>query len=410
MGTDIVGSVYTLRPYQIDAVEASVRFLKSDADCNGIIMIPTGAGKSLILANIAMRLGGPVLIFQPTKEILDQNLEKLRAYGYDAAIYSASKNRKEIGLITFATIGSVKSKAELFSEFKYIIVDECHFCNAKGGMYADFFMKMDGVKILGMSATPFRLVTDGFGGSILKFLTRTRPRIFKELIYYVQNGDLFRDGYLTKLKYTDASPGFDRGQIKVNSTGADYDDSSVKRYYLQNRFMEKVAAATTRALAERKNALIFTRFVEDGEALMCLVPGVEMVTAKTSKRDRELVVRHFRLGITKAVVNCGIFQVGFDYPELETVILARPTMSLALYYQMIGRGVRTHPDKDHTEVIDLCDNFSMFGRIEDLRIVDGGNGKWFIHGNGRQLTNVYYGECGGEKRQARQRAFAFSGR
>ena len=80
---------------------------------------------------------------------------------------------------------------------------------------------------------------------------------------------------------------------------------------------------------------------------------------------------------------------GFDYPELETVIIARPTMSLRLYYQMIGRSIRPHQKKKNARIVDLCGNFQTFGRIEDLEIVDGGNQKWFIAANGRQLTNVY---------------------
>jgi DNA repair protein RadD len=67
-------------------------------------------------------------------------------------------------------------------------------------------------------------------------------------------------------------------------------------------------------------------------------------------------------------------------------------MSLALYYQMIGRGIRPHQGKESTQIIDLCGNIKMFGRVEDLRLVDGGNGKWFVSSNGRQLTNIYYGE------------------
>ena len=83
---------------------------------------------------------------------------------------------------------------------------------------------------------------------------------------------------------------------------------------------------------------------------------------------------------------------GFDYPELDTIIMARPTLSLALYYQMIGRGIRPHLLKDHALVVDMCDNIRMFGAIEGLKLNDGGNGKWFISNNGRQLTNIYYGE------------------
>lgn len=388
---------YALRPYQVAAVEAGVRFfLDKAARYNALMMLPTGSGKSLCLAGIAQRLDGPVLVFQPSKEILEQNLAKYLSYGNRAAVYSASFNRKEIGEVTFATIGSVRGKADLFRAFKYVIIDECHGVCAKNedGMYTRFLRELGDVKVCGMTATPYRLTTDGFGGSILKFLTRTRPRIFSHLIYYVQNGDLFRDGYLAKLKYADASGGFDRGQLKLNSTGADYDDDSVARYYAKSGFMDRVAAATRRAMTERKNVLIFTRFVEDGERLMKMVHGVEMVTAESTKREREAVVGHFRLGITKAVVNVGCLAVGFDYPELETVILARPTMSLALWYQMIGRCIRPHPEKEYAEVIDLCGNCAMFGRVEDLELVDGGHGMWHIESNGTQLTNIYYGNRG----------------
>lgn len=384
---------FTLRKYQIDAVEAGVRFfLDKGARYNALMMLPTGSGKSLCVAGIAQRLDGPVLVFQPSKEILEQNLAKYESYGYRAAVYSASKDRREIGHVTFATIGSVKNKADLFREFRYVIIDEAHGVNARNedGMYTRFLRELGDVKCLGLTATPYRLCTDMFG-SILKFLTRTRPRVFSHLIYYVQNGDLFRDGYLAKLKYTDGSAGFDREQLKLNSTGADYDDGSVQRYYAKSGFMDRVASATRRAMDERKNVLVFTRFVEDGERLMQAVPGVEIVTAESTKRERESVVGHFRLGITKAVVNCGVLLTGFDYPELETVIIACPTMSLARYYQEIGRCVRPHPEKEYAEIIDLCGNFVMFGKVEDLLLVNGGRGMWHIESNGKQLTNVYYG-------------------
>lgn len=82
--------------------------------------------------------------------------------------------------------------------------------------------------------------------------------------------------------------------------------------------------------------------------------------------------------------------LGFDYPELETVIIAKPTLSLALYYQMIGRCIRPHKDKESAWVIDMCKNFDLFGKVEDLQIVDGGNGKWYVSGKNKQLTNVYF--------------------
>ena len=127
--------MYELRDYQQEASDAAVKFFQTKSKDNGIIILPTGAGKSLVIAEIAYRLDAPVLVFQPSKEILEQNYDKLMSYGIlDAGIFSASFNRREIRKITFATIGSVKNYKDYFRKFKYVIIDECHGVNPQGGM------------------------------------------------------------------------------------------------------------------------------------------------------------------------------------------------------------------------------------------------------------------------------------
>ena len=100
---------YVLRDYQQKASDAAVSFFNNKAKkTNAIMVLPTGSGKSLIIADIAARLDGHTLVFQPSKEILEQNFKKLCSYGIlDCSIYSASFNSKEISRITFATIGSI---------------------------------------------------------------------------------------------------------------------------------------------------------------------------------------------------------------------------------------------------------------------------------------------------------------
>ena len=119
---------YKLREYQQQAVDKAVAFLTdSKVRYNGIIVVPTGGGKSHIIAAIADRLDSNVLIFSPSREILAQNFEKMSAINpFGCTIFSASFNSKEVGKITFATIGSAKTHPELFQQFKYIITDECH--------------------------------------------------------------------------------------------------------------------------------------------------------------------------------------------------------------------------------------------------------------------------------------------
>jgi DNA repair protein RadD len=391
------GGGYVLRPYQEGAVSTAVRFFQSARKYNAVEMLPTGSGKSLVIAVTAQRLNAPVLIFQPSKEILEQNYNKYRSYGYHAGIYSASMDRKDISKVTFATIGSVKNRAHLFQGFRHVIIDEAHFVNSQGGMYHDFLKRLPAAKVLGLTATPYRLVTDGFGGSILKFLTRTRPRVFEELIYYVQNGQLFRDGFLANLKYVKLSAWFDRSKLQLNSTGADFTDQSVRRYYRDSGFPDLVVNAVRTAMETRgrRNALVFTRFVDEARYLCERIPDSAIVTAESSKHERENVIAKFKTGKIKVVANVGVLSTGFDYPELETVVLARPTMSLALYYQMIGRGIRPHPEKEYTEVLDMCGNGELFGKVEDLKLVDDTNGKYYIAGTGeKQLTNIYFDQRG----------------
>lgn len=191
---------FILRDYQQKASDAAVKFFQSPGDKNGILVLPTGSGKSLIIADIASKLGGCTLVFQPSKEILEQNFQKLCSYGVlDCSIYSASFNSKKINRITFATIGSVRNHPELFQHFKYIIIDECHGVNPSEGMYKTF-LSMLKCKVLGLTATPYRLYSNMFG-SELRFITRTRPRVFSEVVYYEQIDTLLYRGYLAKLEY-----------------------------------------------------------------------------------------------------------------------------------------------------------------------------------------------------------------
>ena len=193
--------MYKLRDYQQQASDAAVSFFNNKKEKkNAIMVLPTGSGKSLVIADIANRLEGHTLVFQPSKEILQQNFAKMCSYGIlDISIYSASFNQKNISRITFATIGSVIRHTEQFHHFNNIIIDECHLVNAKGGMYEEFIHATK-CKVLGLTATPYRLSTSSWG-SMLKFITRTKPRIFSKVIYQVQIQTLLNMGYLADLDY-----------------------------------------------------------------------------------------------------------------------------------------------------------------------------------------------------------------
>lgn len=381
--------MYTLRPYQQDAVGKGLEYLTSKGGKPSIMVLPTGSGKSLVLAEMARRIGEPILIFQPTKEILEQNYGKLMDYNTKGvSIYSASKGKKDIGNITLATIGSVHRKAEMFQHFNHVLVDECHLVNPHMGMYKNFLEEV-GDKVIGVTATPYRLYSNSFGAQ-LRFLTRTRPKVFSRVLHVSQIPDLASEGFFAKTEYYDVD-GFVRKNIQVNSTGADYLDESLLAYYARIDFDKRLIKAVNRLLdVGRKRILVFTKFVHEAQALAETIGGkATVIDGSMPKRERERVIKSFRDGVTPVICNVGVLTTGFDYPELDTVVLARPTRSLSLYYQMVGRCVRPHPEKESAWVVDMCGNMRTFGRVEDLVLIEPRPGMWAVMSQGRMLTNVY---------------------
>lgn len=383
--------MYSLRPYQQAASDAAVAFLTGSQEWNGVIVLPTGSGKSLVIASIAAALNAPVLVFQPSKEILEQNYAKYTGYGLQAGIFSASLGKKQIRRVTFATIGSVKRYKSYFSTFRYIIVDECHYVNSSQGMYRDFFARM-GARILGLTATPYRLRSTMVRGqgyvSMLDMITATSPRVFSGIIYNVQVAALKGKGYLAPLKYYPLNY-VDTRKLKVNSTGADFTEASLMEYYREIRFGEKLEDVVRKVLASgRQGVLVFTRFTDEAQALCRNFEGqCEYVTGETPAPERERILKGFRYGRIKVVSNVGVLTTGFDYPELDTIVIARPTMSLALWYQMVGRAIRPSPGKVGW-IIDLCGNYSRFGPVETLELRKGQDGRYAVWNGQKQLTGV----------------------
>lgn len=381
---------FTPRPYQVEAIQANVDFFHDKKSQNGITILPTGSGKSVVIANTASQLPGKTVVFQPSKEILEQNFAKFLSYGYRAGIYSASAGMKYLDTITFATIGSVAKKHHLFKDFRNIIIDECHLVNSESGMYNNFIRSLGNAKVLGLTATPYRL-SSGFEGAQLKFLTRTRPRIFGRVLYYVQNDVLFNAGHLAPLKYYNYDL-VDRSRLEMNSSGTDFTEASLRGYYRSINMEQKTIEYANRILAVRSNLLVFCSLIEEAKKVMRGVPGSAIVTGDTDKREREAILTGFKRGKIRCVINVGVLTTGFDYPELEAVLIARSTMSLALYYQIVGRVMRPFTYADGSKktgwVVDLGGNVKFFGKIETMKIVQNQQGLYVIKNNGRQLTNV----------------------
>ena len=372
--------MYKLRDYQSESVAKGLELLNSSKSRRELLVLPTAAGKSIVIAEIAKQLNEPIVVLQPSKELLEQNFKKFIDVGGEATIYSASAGVKEISKITFATIGSIKKAVNELKNLKVkkIIIDEAHIGVKSGSQLRAFLKDLGVINTLGLTATPY-ILASSMSGAELKMLTKVKGKLFTDIAYVHQVKTMVNDNFWTPLEYRIVKQ--DDTFLKVNSSGSDYTEDSMKSFYENNDLQTQVVDNVEYCLDEgSKSILVFVPSISEAELLSTKIEGSRYVSSLTPKKERDEIIEGFKNGDIKVVINVGILTTGFDYPELETIILARSTMSFSLYYQMIGRGVRIHKDKAKTVVIDLSENYKRFGKVEDFTVE-------FIKGYGWGLFN-----------------------
>lgn len=380
--------VYKLRDYQQEMVDVGVNALIK-AKKPTIMVAATGAGKSLVIAGIAHKLNAPTLVLVPSKELLQQNYEKMINYGEsDVTVYSASMGTKDAsGLIVMATIQSIYKKPEEFRRFRHVIIDECHNVNPKNlsGMYTTFLDAIACKSVLGLTATPYRLTQKFFKRdgeliytSKLSMLNRIHPFFWGKIAYRIETEQLINAGYLSPILYRqDGNINYD--DLEVNSTGADFTSESVEKFWTDDR-LRKLAGTIQRIDEHCQRSLIFCSSLRQSartkEMLATMGIDARIVSGETPAQEREDLVTQYRAGEFKHMINVGVFTTGFDVPKMDCVIIARPTMSLALYYQMVGRGVRKDPERPDKilRVYDLAGVVEKLGKVETIKLAkeDGG--------------------------------------
>lgn len=381
--------MYQLRDYQKESADIAVQTLRT-SDKPFVLLLATGAGKSLVIADICHQLNEPVLILQPSKEILEQNYAKLKSYGVeDVSIYSASVGQKKISKFTYATIGSIKNKPEEFAHFKYVILDECHQLNPKNqtGMLTKFLKDIGCTRVCGLTATPYRLAQkyfyegdNMFYTSHLKMINRIHPFFFKSIKYKIETQDLIDRGYLVPILYR-ADREVDLLELEVNTTGADFTVDSLEKFWSDGR-IKRMAQIIQRIDEKCQRNLVFCSSLRQANTAQRMLAEMgirsEIVDGKTPAKERTRLVEAFKAGEFKHMINVGVFTTGFDVPALDCIILARPTMSLALYYQMVGRGVRLDPERPDKKlrVYDLAGVVAKLGRVETIRVVKEPTDTW----------------------------------
>lgn len=383
---------YTPRKRQQEAIDKMVKFVNSKTTKKGIFVYPTSFGKSIVIANVASKFQDKYFINVTTnKELVKQNYEKFTSYGYTAHLCSASLGSRDVGKITFATIGTLVKQVEFFKDKEVIILsDECHLGGKKGSQLHKFIEKIKNSKLIGTTATPLRL-KQGMSGTELKMMNRDRDCFYSSIEDVVQISEVVEEKYWSELKYEVKD--MDESSLQLNKSGTDYTDESLKKFAEDNDIVKRVITEVNCLILEgRKSILVFVPFIQEALELEAKLDICEAVYSGIDDNVRDSVINRFKSLDLKVVSQVNILSVGFDHPQLDAIIFARPTNSITMWYQGLGRGVRIHKDKKDCKIVDLSGNYHKFGKIEDINFEENKHyGGWAAFSGDKLLTNYPLG-------------------
>jgi len=355
--------VYKLRDYQQQAVNNTIKYFQKQRD-PAMIVLPTGAGKSLVIAELARIARGRVLVLAHVKELVEQNHEKYKNYGLEAGIFSASLGKKDRDQKTI--FGSVQSVArasdDFFNSFSLLVIDECHRVADEGAtQYQEVIQKLrdrnPDLCILGLTATPYRL---GMGW-IFEFsqsgeIKTDQKRFFKQCVYELPLSYMIKHGYLTiPVKIDIPVTCYDFSELTEKGTGyttADVEEILKSQKRLTPFIIKNIIDITKRF--DRKGVMIFSSSVKHAEEIMTYLPEGEarVVLGDTDMNERDEIVSDFKKRKFKYLVNVSVLTTGFDAPHVDVIAIMRPTESNSLYQQIIGRGLRLSENKNDCYVLD----------------------------------------------------------
>ena len=341
----------TLRPYQEEAV---LRCRESVAKHKRVLLqLPTGGGKTTIAAEVidlAVKKNKTVLFVAHRRELIHQAYERFTGFGLDCSVVLSGDKRcdaeKPVQIGSVQTcVRRKKYMASISPDL--IIVDEAH--HAVANSYVTILKMYPDAAVMGLSATPYR--TDGKGlGSIDGY------PVFQALVVVETTGSLIGQGYLSPCEvWVPQVLSFS----KVKLDKGDFDRKEVEKMFIDRDLMENVAA-DWKKYCSGLQTLVFASSVQHSESLVAVfnekgIPAAH-IDGTTPKPVRERILSQLADGSTRVVSNFGVLTEGFDCPAVSALILARPTMSMALYKQMVGRGLRSHKGKTSAIILDYGKN------------------------------------------------------
>jgi DNA repair protein RadD len=363
----------SLRPYQRAAIEALYDYFAASVG-NPLVVMPTGTGKSVVIAGftreaIAAYGDTRVLVLTHVKELIQQNfMALLRAWPEaPAGIYSAGLSRRDIhAQILFAGIQSIHRHARQVQRCDLVLIDEAHLLGrGDSGMYRSFLAQLNEInagllKVVGFTATPYRLDSG--------MLHEGKDRLFTDIAFQVPVLNMIQQGYLCPVVPKQTTTQLDVGG--VGTRGGEFIAKDLEAAVDRDEVTRAAVAEIVQHGEGRGSWLVFCSGVAHARHVRDAIRehGVscETVTGDTPGPERDAILAAFKAGRLRCVTNANVLTTGFDAPGVDLIALLRPTKSVGLYVQMVGRGTRLAEGKDDCLVLDFAGNTARHGPIDTV--------------------------------------------
>jgi DNA repair protein RadD len=362
-----------LRPYQEDALTDLYHYWETEQGRKPIVSLPTGAGKSLLIAEFCRRVcvenhDVRIMVITHSRELIAQNAAELKSYWPEAdiGVYSAGlKSREMESQILFVGIQSVYNKVFDFPKIDIVIADECHLIpRSVDTRYGTFFSNMHisnpDYCAFGTTATPFRLDSG--------LLTEGKGALFDGIAHCTDLKTLIEGKYLVPAI---SKGGCNEIDLKdVHTIAGEYNQGELARSADDPVLVKKAVEEIVRLGVERKAWLVYasgvTHALHIAEEMRLNGINCKVVTGDTPSEERDAILEAFRSGTLRCLVNVMVLTTGFNAPRTDLIALLMATQSTGKYVQIVGRGLRTYPGKEDCLVLDFGGNVIRHGPLDSI--------------------------------------------
>lgn len=348
-------NIPTMRPYQERIIEETRALIRKGAK-NILITSPTGSGKTILTAHMLKKSaerGVPAWFVVHRRELVKQSIQAFNSVGVNHGVVASGFWESKRLPIQIASIQTLIKRYRRYPRPKIIVFDECHHCAA--GSWDKLYKALPEAYHIGLTATPQRLDGTGLG------------HWFSEIIHGPEVSWLIEHRFLSSYKiYAPSSVSTEGLHTRMGDFVKDELALAVDRPSITGDAIEHY-----KKLCLGKRAVVFCVSVEHSKHVVSQFNASGIIAAhvdgETPMEERDAAIRQFREGEIKVLSNVELFGEGFDLPAMESVILLRPTQSLGLYLQQVGRALRPFPGKETAVILDHAGNCQRHGLPDEER-------------------------------------------